>query len=238
MDEPRPDVRIGDRERREVDARLQQAYADGVLTLTEYEERSGRCWAARTRAELAPLTADLPDPEPGPAAPAEPTGAVAKEPAAAAPAKPHGRKLGSALAGVVLVGAGLFAAGQGVFADDGFSAFGGRTVTVAPGVDRVEVGFVFGGTRVIVPADARVQTEGIVLFGGTRCGTACDGSGTRDVVVDATGAFGGLTIQRVGESEQDLDGADDRNDGDAEDAEDAEDNNNDNDNDGGDDDED
>lgn len=58
MDESRPEVRIGDRERREVDTRLQDAYADGVLTMTEYEERSARAWAARTRSELAPHRGD------------------------------------------------------------------------------------------------------------------------------------------------------------------------------------
>ena len=57
----------------------------------------------------------------------------------------------------------------------------------------------FGSTRVVVPADARVQVEGVRIFGGTNCRAACDGSGTRDVVVDANGAFGSVNIQRVGE---------------------------------------
>ena len=49
VDDAQPEIRIGDRERREVDARLQQAHADGVLTLVEYDERAALCWAARTR---------------------------------------------------------------------------------------------------------------------------------------------------------------------------------------------
>ena len=68
VEEPAPEKRIGDSERREVDGRLQQAHADGVLTLTEYDERSAQCWAARTRSELDALTRDLPDPSPPAAA--------------------------------------------------------------------------------------------------------------------------------------------------------------------------
>ena len=61
---PPPEKRIGDRERREVDAQLRQAHDDGVLTLTEYDERVALCWAARTRGDLDALTRDLPDPAP------------------------------------------------------------------------------------------------------------------------------------------------------------------------------
>ena len=59
-----PEKRIGDRERREIDARLRQAHDDGVLTLAEYDERVAQCWAARTRRDLDALIADLPDPAP------------------------------------------------------------------------------------------------------------------------------------------------------------------------------
>jgi len=55
-----PEVRVGDRERREVDARLQESLADGVLTLTEYDERAAACWSARTRSDLEVLVRDLP----------------------------------------------------------------------------------------------------------------------------------------------------------------------------------
>ncbi|WP_308257479.1 DUF1707 SHOCT-like domain-containing protein [Pseudonocardia lacus] len=200
MDESRPEVRIGDRERREVDARLQQAYADGVLTLTEYEERSGHVWAARTRSELAPLVADLPDPD-ADAAPQPVAGAAVEKPEPTpVPAARSGRRGPvQALVGLAVLGAALFGAGQVFVADDGFTAFNSSVVTVAPDDDRVDLGYVFGSTRVVVPADARVQVEGVRIFGGTNCNAACDGSGTRDVVVDASGAFGSLNIQRAGE---------------------------------------
>jgi hypothetical protein len=53
-------MRVGDRERGEVDAVLRDALADGVLTLTEYDERARLCWAARTRPELDEVVRDLP----------------------------------------------------------------------------------------------------------------------------------------------------------------------------------
>lgn len=65
-------VRVGDRERGETDARLRDALADGVLTLSEYDERAGLCWGARTRKELDALLADLPSA--AAAAPAVPAG--------------------------------------------------------------------------------------------------------------------------------------------------------------------
>jgi hypothetical protein len=185
VDGPAPEKRIGDRERREVDDRLRQAHADGVLTLTEYDERCAQCWAARTRSELAVLTSDLPYPEPG----------TAPVPAAAPPAQPptarrrHRHPVRTVLTAILVV-AGVHV----VTADDGLAVFGGRVVQVTPDQDRVEVGVLFGGVQVVVPDDARVATEGLVVFGGTDCGQACSGTGTRPVTVDARGGFGGVDV--------------------------------------------
>jgi len=87
---------------------------------------------------------------------------------------------------------------QIVTADDAVAVFGGRTVQVVD-QDRVEVGVLFGDVRVVVPADARVDTEGVLVFGGTDCDAACDGTGTRIVTVDARGAFGSVDVVRQGE---------------------------------------
>jgi hypothetical protein len=180
-----PEKRIGDRERREVDARLRQAHDDGVLTLAEYDERVALCWAARTRSDLDALTADLPDPDPArPAADSPP----------AAPGRPRHRFVRAAVA-VVAVLAGV----QIVTADDAVAVFGGRTVQVVD-QDHVEVSVLFGNVRVVVPEDARVDTEGVLVFGGTECDAACDGSGTRVVTVDARGAFGSVDVVRQGEA--------------------------------------
>ena len=59
-------VRVGDTERWAVDARLQHAVGEGLLTLPEYEERAGAVWSARTRADLNAVSRDLPAPAPAP----------------------------------------------------------------------------------------------------------------------------------------------------------------------------
>jgi DUF1707 SHOCT-like domain len=56
-------VRASDAEREQTVALLQHNFADGRLTQVELEERAGAAYAARTRAQLRDLTADLPDAE-------------------------------------------------------------------------------------------------------------------------------------------------------------------------------
>ena len=65
-------VRASDAEREQAVALLQRGFADGRLALAELEERVADAYAARTRAQLRELTADLPaaadqqPPRPGP----------------------------------------------------------------------------------------------------------------------------------------------------------------------------
>jgi DUF1707 SHOCT-like domain len=71
-DEPErrdPDLRVSQAERDEVVALLAGHFADGRLTVEEYEERVEAALAARTGRDLEPLLADLPaaDPPPAPA---------------------------------------------------------------------------------------------------------------------------------------------------------------------------
>jgi hypothetical protein len=53
-------LRAADRDRDEVGAILREQYAQGRLTLEEFEERSAAAMSARTIWELRVLTADLP----------------------------------------------------------------------------------------------------------------------------------------------------------------------------------
>jgi hypothetical protein len=55
-----PDVRIGDADREAVAARLREHYAQGRLTLEEFNQRLDAAFAATTRSHLSALTRDLP----------------------------------------------------------------------------------------------------------------------------------------------------------------------------------
>lgn len=68
-------VRVSDADRERVAERLARAHGEGRLGLTEFDDRVRAAHGARTRADLAPLTVDLPEPDPRPAvAAAQPAG--------------------------------------------------------------------------------------------------------------------------------------------------------------------
>ena len=71
---PMPDrngdhLRLGDAEREQASALLRDHYADGRIDTEEYSERLDAVWAARTRADLRPVFADLPGPGMGSSTP-------------------------------------------------------------------------------------------------------------------------------------------------------------------------
>ena len=53
-------LRMSDAEREQAAGELGEHYVQGRLTAEEHSERLGQIWAARTRAELAPIFQDLP----------------------------------------------------------------------------------------------------------------------------------------------------------------------------------
>jgi hypothetical protein len=61
-----PDLRVSQAERDEVAATLARHYADGRLSVGEYEERVAAALEARTTRDFDPLLADLPAPTPTP----------------------------------------------------------------------------------------------------------------------------------------------------------------------------
>jgi len=79
-------TRASDAEREAVVARLRDAAGEGRLNVEELAERIDAAYAAQTRAELEPLTADLPAPAVGSTAAPAVAGTGAGSPAAARPA--------------------------------------------------------------------------------------------------------------------------------------------------------
>lgn len=62
-----PDLRIGDAERDVTTRQLRECFAQGRLTMDEFNDRLGKALAATTQAELDRLTYDLPPTTPSPA---------------------------------------------------------------------------------------------------------------------------------------------------------------------------
>ncbi|MBO0853785.1 MAG: DUF1707 domain-containing protein [Nocardia sp.] len=85
-----PDVRIGTAEREQALARLSDHFAEGRLSVGEFDERSATIAAAVTRADLAPVFVDLPATVPQQPPPER----------SEAPAAPPARR-GNEIAGVV-----------------------------------------------------------------------------------------------------------------------------------------
>ena len=57
--EDRLSLRASDADRQRVTDLLSNAYADGRLTIDEFQERNDKVWKSKTLADLAPLTTDL-----------------------------------------------------------------------------------------------------------------------------------------------------------------------------------
>lgn len=77
MSTPHPDppgIRISDADRERAAARLNQALAEGRITVSELEERLTAVYAAKYEADLRPPLADLPGGEPAPTLPSTPSG--------------------------------------------------------------------------------------------------------------------------------------------------------------------
>jgi hypothetical protein len=62
-----PDLRIGDAERDVTTRQLRECFAQGRLTMDEFNDRLGKALAATTQGELDHLTQDLPPTRPSPA---------------------------------------------------------------------------------------------------------------------------------------------------------------------------
>ena len=61
-----PAMLASDSDRDRIAGLLNEAFAEGRLTAAEHDDRIQAAYAARAWTELAPLTADLPDPPDGP----------------------------------------------------------------------------------------------------------------------------------------------------------------------------
>jgi hypothetical protein len=180
-----PAVRISDAERHAADARLRQAVGEGRLTLGEYEERTGQVWAARTAAELVPLTADLPSPQALASVTAWPPVPAPKSRWAVAvlshttSGRPDPGELTRAVAvlGNVLI-----------------DLRGGPL----PPVVEVRATALLGGVDVVVPKGVRVELSGPTILGGSTTAVGPPVVGAPLVRIRVVAVLGGVTVRDEG----------------------------------------
>ncbi|MCK9898179.1 DUF1707 domain-containing protein [Frankia sp. AgB32] len=200
---PPPALRVSDSEREEVARVLREALAEGRLTFAEFDGRVGAAYAARTRDDFAPLTADLPvQPALSPAT-GEVVAAAAGAPAAvtaAGPARPVRAEVDSTVA--VLSGHER----KGRWRPSRHT----RAVAVLGGcvLDLREIAFptepititavaVLGGIEIIVPEGVDVEVTGTSVLGGrtVRIAAVPQRPTTPVVRVRAVAVLGGIDVR-------------------------------------------
>jgi hypothetical protein len=104
-------LRAGHADREQVIETLKDAFADSRLTRDELDARIGRALAARTRADLAALTADIPPaPVAAGAGPARPPAPARRRPPAPARRRPLARAAAGSGSCLVIAAAAVWAA--------------------------------------------------------------------------------------------------------------------------------
>ena len=187
-------MRASDADRERVANLLRDAAGDGRLTMDELDERLDAVYAAKTYAELEPITHDLPD------AGASYTPAPAPT-AAYDPARFGGEPTSH---GAVAILGGFSRKGEWVVPKE-FTAFmfmgGGeidlRDARFAEREVSIHIVAVMGGCEVIVPQDATVRVTGVGIMGAFD--HTDSGGGTPDgpvITVNGVAIMGGVDVKR------------------------------------------
>jgi hypothetical protein len=187
-------LRASDADRERVANVLREAAGDGRLTMAELDERLDSVYAAKTYAELEPITHDLP---------ATGTGYV---PAAASSADLDPARFGAqgTSAGAVAILGGFSRKGNWVVPRhfNAFMMLGGGEIDLreARFEDRevsIHIVAILGGCEVIVPEDATVRVTGVGILGAFEHSDS--GGGTADgpvITIDGLALLGGVDVKR------------------------------------------
>lgn len=195
MDTPAPGesgyLRASDADRERVAEILRRAAGDGRLTLEELDERLDQAYAAKTYAELEPVTRDLPGTERAPVRAQAPAG----------PARPGGEP-GSQ--GAVAIMSGFSRKGDWVVPRQftAFALMGGgeidmRDARFSEQTVTIHVVTIMGGVEITVPEDANVRVTGVGIMGGFDQAARGEGRpGAPTIVIDGMALMGGVEIKR------------------------------------------
>jgi hypothetical protein len=191
-------LRASDADRERVAEVLRQAAGDGRLTMDELDERLDAVFAAKTYAELQPITRDLPD-NGAAYVPATPPAA---QPAVAGDPRRFGGEPTSH--GALAVLGGFSRRGDWVVPKD-FNVFivmgGGqidlRAARFAEREVSIHIVAIMGGCEVIVPDDATVRVTGFGVMGAFDHNGSVSGTpGGPVITVNGVALMGGVDVTR------------------------------------------
>ncbi|RKS69031.1 uncharacterized protein DUF1707 [Actinomadura pelletieri DSM 43383] len=186
-----PEMRAGDADRERVAHILREAAGEGRLTLAELDERLDAVYAAKTYAELEPITRDLPSPG---AAPPSPADGRDWSPVEAAPSWKTGIGI---MSGFRRTGVWNVPRRFRAFTFWGGGKIDLREARFEEPVTTIRALALMGGVEVIVPDDITVHVKGLGIMGGFDHGASGPGvPGAPTVVVKGLAFWGGVGVKR------------------------------------------
>jgi hypothetical protein len=184
----RPDLRISDTDRDRAAEVLREAHAHGRITADELDERLTSVYTAKTFADLAPVTRDLP----------------ATPDAAAVPVrsriggKPRFRHSLAILGGASRDGQWVVPPEYTAVATLGGIKLDMRDASFAEAETTIKAYAVMGGLEITVPDDAEVEVGAIGIMGGIDHGGEGPGApGAPRIRVVGVAVMGGIEIKRA-----------------------------------------
>jgi hypothetical protein len=190
----RGNLRASDADRERVADIVREAAGDGRLTMEELDERLDAVYAAKTYAELEPITKDLPQ-----------AGAVRAPAPAPAPAGDLSRVGGEPSShGAFAILGGFSRKGDWVVPKE-FSAvaiLGGgeldlREARFAEPVVTIHAVTFMGGIEIIVPEDVTVQVTGVGVMGAFEHIASGDGQpGGPKIIINGVAIMGAVDVKR------------------------------------------
>ncbi|WP_459589487.1 DUF1707 SHOCT-like domain-containing protein [Corynebacterium camporealensis] len=188
-----PKIRCSNADRNTTVDILTSALSAGQLDFQEFEDRSSAAYNAKTKGELAKLTADLDTSSTDRSS----TETSPQRHSTQPPAKQRANSLalfgGSTVKNCVLAKKHL-----------NLTAFGGseidlRNVELSAPVTEINVYALFGGTEIVVPDNVRVEIDGVGIFGGFGSSDEPKNFPPNAPTVQVTGLalFGGVNVKFV-----------------------------------------
>ena len=178
-------MRISDAERHEVAEVLRQAAGEGRIDLAELDERLEAAYAAKTYADLVPITADLPATRP------------AAHPAPARPVAGYDRSF-ALMSETRRVGPWRVGAEHSAGAVMGSVTLDLREATFDAAETHLRVAAVMGEVKIVVNPQTVVRLEGVPVMGEFKDSGGADETTASSPVVRVTGLalMGSVTVKR------------------------------------------